>query len=105
MGSRAMTQVKEETLEKVKGLTEEPGYYKVIFINDDLTPMEFVVDVLQKIFKHDRQSAEAITMNIHTEGSAIVGIYSYEIAEQKGVETTVLARNNGFPRVVKIEKE
>jgi ATP-dependent Clp protease adaptor protein ClpS len=105
MGSRAMTQVKEETLEKVKGLTEEPGYYKVIFINDDLTPMEFVVDVLQKIFKHDRQSAEAITMNIHTEGSAIVGIYSYEIAEQKGVETTVLARNNGFPLVVKIEKE
>jgi len=100
-----MTQVKEETLEKVKGLTEEPGYYKVIFINDDLTPMEFVVDVLQKIFKHDRQSAEAITMNIHTEGSAIVGIYSYEIAEQKGVETTVLARNNGFPLVVKIEKE
>lgn len=100
-----MTQVKEETLEKVKGLTEEPGHYKVIFINDDLTPMDFVVEVLQKIFKHDRQTAEAITMNIHTEGSAVVGIYSYEIAEQKGVETTVLARNNGFPLVVKIEKE
>ena len=53
----------------------------------------------------DQETANSITINVHNEGSAVVGIYSFEIAEQKGVETTILARNNGFPLVVKIEKE
>jgi ATP-dependent Clp protease adaptor protein ClpS len=105
METSKMTQVEHTTLEQTKNLIDEPGFYKVIFVNDDVTPMEFVIDVLQKIFKHDQDSAGVITMNVHTDGSAVVGVYSFEIAEQKGVETTVLARNNGFPLVVKIEKE
>ena len=105
METPKLTQVNYTTLEKTKHLIEEPGHYKVIFVNDDVTPMEFVIDVLQKIFKHDQEAAGAITLNVHTDGSAVVGVYSFEIAEHKGVETTVLARNNGFPLVVKIEKE
>lgn len=91
--------------EKTKNIIEDPGFYKVIFLNDNVTPMEFVVDVLQNIFKHDHDTASTITMTIHNEGSSVVGVYTYEIAEQKGVETTVLARNSGFPLQVKIEKE
>ena len=105
METSKMTQVDHTTLEKTKNLIEEPGRHKVIFVNDNVTPMEFVIDVLQNIFKHDQHTAGTITLNVHNEGSAVVGVYSFEIAEQKGVETTVLARNNGFPLVVKIEKE
>ena len=100
-----MANIETSVEEKTKNIIEEPGFYKVIFLNDDVTPMEFVIDVLQNIFKHDPESAKTITLTIHNEGSSVVGIYSYEIAEQKGVETTVLARNSGFPLQVKIEKE
>jgi len=105
MGTRRMANIETSVEEKTKSIIEEPGFYKVIFLNDDVTPMEFVIDVLQNIFKHDHESAKTITLTIHNEGSSVVGIYSYEIAEQKGVETTVLARNSGFPLQVKIEKE
>jgi ATP-dependent Clp protease adaptor protein ClpS len=105
MGPTNMIKVEQDTLEKTDKLVEEPGNYKVIFINDEITPMDFVIEILQRIFKHDRLVSESLTMSIHTDGSAVVGVYSFEIAEQKGVESTVLARNNGFPLVIKIEKE
>jgi len=100
-----MTTVDPVAIEKTKLDIEEPGFYKVVFINDDITPMEFVIEVLQKIFKHDLETSQKIMMTVHSEGSAIAGVYSYEIAEQKGVETTVQARNNGFPLQVKVEKQ
>ena len=100
-----MDQIEHDTLEKTNKLEEEPGKYKVIFLNDEVTPMEFVIEVLQRVFKHDRGTSEVLTMSVHHEGSAVVGVYSFEIAEQRGVEATVLARNNGFPLQVKIEKE
>ena len=100
-----MTIAEPVAIEKTKLDVEEPGFYKVIFINDDVTPMEFVVELLQKIFKHDLESAQKVMLTVHTEGSAIAGVYSYEIAEQKGVESTVLARNNGFPLQIKVEKQ
>lgn len=100
-----MIQVDGDVLEEVKITTEEPGHYKVIFLNDDITPMDFVIEVLQKIFKHDRSTSHNLTLTVHTDGSAVVGVYSFEIAEQKGIETTMLARNNNFPLIVKIEKE
>lgn len=100
-----MTIAEPIAVEKTKLNIEEPGFYKVIFINDEVTPMEFVIEVLQKIFKHDLETSQKIMLTVHTEGSAIAGVYSYEIAEQKGVETTVLARNNGFPLQVKVEKQ
>lgn len=100
-----MTNVDYAADEKTKTTIEEPGLYKVIFLNDDLTPMDFVVDLLQKIFKHTVDTAQQIMLTVHTDGSAVVGIYAYEIAEQKGVEATMLARSAGFPLQVKIEKE
>ena len=100
-----MAIVESSADEKTKAVFEEPGFYKVIFLNDDVTPMEFVIEICQKIFKHDANTAANITMTIHHEGAAVVGVYSYEIAEQKGIETTVQARNNGFPLQVKIERE
>jgi len=105
MVKNQMTVADPVAIEKTKLDIEEPGFYKVILINDDVTPMEFVIEILQKIFKHDIEAAQQIMLTVHTEGSAIAGVYSYEIAEQKGVESTVLARNNGFPLQVKVEKQ
>lgn len=91
--------------EKIKKKVKEPNLFKVIFLNDDKTPMDFVVSLLVELFKHSEKTAYAITMKIHEEGSGVVGIYSYEIAEQKSIEATVLSRDNGFPLRVKVEEE
>ena len=91
--------------EKIKQKIEEPKRWKVIFLNDDHTPMEFVVGVLSEVFKHSQETAKQITMEIHTSGSGIAGVYSFEIAEIKAVETTNLARQNGFPLQTKMEEE
>lgn len=81
----------------------EPSKYKVLFLNDDHTPMEFVIDVLTNIFDHDLTTSKEITIEIHTKGSGIAGIYPYEIAEQKSIETTHLARQAGYPLNVKLD--
>jgi ATP-dependent Clp protease adaptor protein ClpS len=65
--------------------------------------MEFVVQTLVEIFNHSPEEAQAVTMKIHEEGSGTAAILPYEMAEQKGVEVTQLARNNGFPLQVKLE--
>ena len=82
-----------------------PGLYKVIIQNDDHTPMDFVIALLMHIFKHSESSAKDITMQVHNEGSGVAGVYPYEIAEQKGVESTMLARQNGWPLVIRVEEE
>lgn len=91
--------------EKIKKETELPRRYKVIVLNDDQTPMEWVISILTEIFKHTQSKAQELTLAIHSDGSAIAGIYSYEIAEQKSVEATMLSRNNGFPLAFKLEVE
>ena len=83
----------------------EPVRYNVIYINDEITTQEFVIETLVIIFNYDHIAAEEMTMKVHTDGSAVVATMSYEMAEQKGVEVTQLARNNGFPLVVKLEPE
>jgi ATP-dependent Clp protease adaptor protein ClpS len=82
-----------------------PGKFKVIVCNDDQTPMDFVIAMLMHVFHHDEAKAKQITMQIHHEGSGIAGIYSHEVAEQKGIEGTLLARQNGWPLAIKIEEE
>jgi|TARA_B110000438_G_scaffold26985_1_gene25787 ATP-dependent Clp protease adaptor protein ClpS len=91
--------------EKITQKIDEPNLYKVIFLNDNATPMEFVIEVLMTIFKHSETTARDITVKIHEEGSAVVGLYTFEIAEQKGVEATNLSRSHGFPLQIKVEKE
>jgi len=81
----------------------EPPMYKVIYINDDQTTMEFVVRSLIEHFSYTDTTAENITTSIHEDGSAVVAVLPYEIAEQKGIEVTLDARAEGFPLQVKIE--
>jgi ATP-dependent Clp protease adaptor protein ClpS len=83
----------------------EPPQFRVIYINDEQTTKEFVVETLKVIFNYDEGAAEALTMRVHEEGSAVVAVLPYEMAEQKGIEVTLLARNNGFPLQVKIEAD
>jgi ATP-dependent Clp protease adaptor protein ClpS len=91
--------------EKVKLEIVEPKKWKVIFLNDNHTPMEFVITVLVEIYKHTIETAQDITLQIHESGSGIAGTYTFEIAEIKAVETTNLARAQGFPLQLKLEEE
>jgi len=90
---------------KPKADIPEPIRFHVIYINDEITTQEFVVETLVAIFNYERMAAEEMTLRIHSEGSAVVATLPYEMAEQKGVEVTLLARNNGFPLSVKLEPE
>lgn len=81
----------------------EPPDYKVIYINDNVTTQEFVVGSLVEHFRYTADVAENITMDIHVNGSAVVAILPYEIAEQKGTEVTLEARQQGYPLQVKLE--
>jgi len=67
--------------------------------------MDFVIDVLVKVFRHSQDTAKNLTMQVHQEGSAIVGVYSFELAEQKSIEATTLSRQQGFPLQIRVEKE
>jgi ATP-dependent Clp protease adaptor protein ClpS len=91
--------------EKIGQTVKEPSKYRVVFHNDDRTPMEFVVELLMTIFKHTQVTAEELTLKVHNEGTATVGVYAYEIAESKGVEATTLSRANGFPLVITVEED
>jgi len=89
--------------EKVQQIVLEPEPVKVIVLNDDVTPVDFVVELLMKVFKHTEESAKEITIKIHTEGSGVVGSYSYEIAEQKTKEAIEESRSRGFPLQIRME--
>jgi ATP-dependent Clp protease adaptor protein ClpS len=91
--------------EKIKVSITEPKQWKVIILNDDATPMDFVISVLVGIFKHDPTSAEHIMLQVHETGSGIAGVYSFEIAEVKAVEATNEARAGGHPLQIKLEEE
>jgi len=91
--------------EKIEQTVKEPSKYRVVFHNDDHTPMEFVVELLMTVFKHSSVTAEELTLKIHSEGTATVGVYTYEIAESKGVEATTLSRSHGFPLVITVEED
>lgn len=81
-----------------------PNLYNVIYINDEVTTVEFVIQSLVNIFNHDYQTAAAITEAVHETGSGVAATLPYEIAEQKGVEATQLARANNYPLVIKLEE-
>jgi ATP-dependent Clp protease adaptor protein ClpS len=100
-----MADAATEQKRAVKTRIIEPKKFKVIFLNDDKTPMDFVIDVLMNLFSHNEVASQELTIKIHTEGSAVVGVFPYEVAEQKGIETTHLARAAGYPLAVKIESE
>jgi len=84
---------------------KEPPLFKIIYMNDDVTSMEFVITSLIEYFKYNPDTASVITQNIHEKGSAVVAVLPYELAEQKGIEVTLDARSQGFPLQVKVEAE
>lgn len=90
--------------ESIKIVIQEPGKYNVIFLNDNHTPMDFVIEILKQIFKHSQETAEKIMLEVHEKGSGIAGTYTYEIAEQKTTEATLCARQQGFPLGIQIEQ-
>ena len=85
--------------------TKKPSMYKVIMLNDDYTPMEFVVHVLQKFFGRSSGEATQIMLNVHQRGVGVCGIYSFEIAESKAQKTIDYARKNDHPLQLQLEKE
>ena len=97
------TDIKTREAIKVDTSLTPPVDYNVIYVNDEVTTKDFVVETLVLIFNHDSERAEELTQRVHVDGSAVVATLPYEIAEQKGVEVTLLARNNGFPLGVKLE--
>lgn len=101
--SNTSAEVKSEI--KVRNDISEPGMFKIIYLNDNKTTMDFVIDSLVEIFDYSPITAEKITVDIHEDGSAVVAVMPYEMAEQKGIEVTVSARANGFPLQIKLEPE
>ncbi len=90
---------------KTKPKTKRPSLYKVLMLNDDYTPMEFVVYVLQRFFNMSHDRAFEIMLTVHNKGVAIVGVYPFEIAETKVTQVMDCARSNQHPLQCTMEKE
>ena len=100
-----MAQSDTRTRIKPSEAVKEPPMFRVVYLNDNTTSMEFVVESLVEYFEYTPETAEQITIDIHEEGSACVAVLPYEIAEQKGVEVTMLARAQSYPLQIKLEPE
>ncbi len=84
---------------------EEPKKYKVFLLNDDYSTMDFVIDVLIKVFRKSQDEATKIMLNIHNKGKELCGVYTHEIASTKVAQVKVLAREKGFPLKAIMEEE
>ena len=83
---------------------KKPPLYRVILLNDDYTPMEFVVDILQSVFGMERNQATRVMLEVHTKGKGVCGVYSYEIAETKVAQVTTIAQQQQHPLLCTMEE-
>ncbi len=90
---------------KTRTQTKKPAMYKVLLLNDDYTPMEFVVHILERFFNKNRQESTDIMMHVHRRGVGICGIFTYEVAETKVAQVMDFARANEQPLQCTMEKE
>ena len=90
----------EESRPKLK----EPPLYRVVLINDDYTPMEFVVDILQSIFGMERTRATQVMLEVHTKGKGVCGVYNFEIAETKVAQVMSVAQQHQHPLLCEMEE-
>jgi len=90
-------QLGADILEETETQLIEPKMYKVILLNDDYTPMDFVIEVLQKFFDMDEQKATQIMLHVHTRGQGLCGIFTHEVAETKTAQVNEYARDNEHP--------
>lgn len=100
-----MTQTETKSRTRTQEMVQEPPRFKVIYINDNQTSIEFVIESLMEYFDYTAETAAQITVDIHETGSAVVAVLPYEIAEQKGIEVTVNARAQSYPLQIKLEPE
>ena len=104
-GSKQDDDGKTDLVTKTKPKTKKPNLYKVLILNDDYTPMEFVVFVLERFFNKGREEATRIMLHVHHKGVGICGVYTYEIAETKVAQVMDMARQHGHPLQCTMEKE
>jgi len=91
-------------LEEAKPKLKEPSMYKVFLLNDDYTPMEFVVKLLEKLFGMDREKATRIMLQVHSQGKGVCGVYTYEIAETKVAQVSEYAQRHQHPLMCSMEE-
>src|SRR5512135_3461085 len=91
-------------VEEARPQVKQPPLYQVVLLNDDYTPMEFVVDVLEKFFTLDRPTATRIMLEVHTKGKGVCGVFTYEIAETKVAQVTTYARDHQHPLMCTLEE-
>lgn len=91
-------------VKEAKPKLKRPPLYRVVLINDDYTPMEFVVEVLETVFGMERDKATRVMLEVHTKGKGICGIYSYEIAETKVAQVTSIAQQQQHPLLCTMEE-
>mgnify|MGYP001595335570 FL=1 len=91
-----------ETRDKVELVY--PHRYNVLLLNDDYTPMDFVIQLLVEVYNRTLDEATAVTMKVHEDGQGIAGTYSHEVAEQKQQESLMISRHNGHPLKIVLEK-
>ena len=89
----------------IKPKTKIPPLYRVLMMNDDYTPMEFVIEVLEKFFQKNREEATQIMLHVHQRGVGVCGIYTYDLAETKAMQVMNYARRYEHPLQVQLEKE
>jgi len=97
--------VKARPRQRPRPATERPPRYKVLIHNDDYTTMEFVVEVLQGVFRKPHEEAVRIMLNVHRKGIGVCGVYTYDVAETKVETVTKLARDRGFPLKCTMEED
>jgi ATP-dependent Clp protease adaptor protein ClpS len=90
---------------QTRAKTKRPSMYKVLMLNDDYTPMEFVVHVLERFFSKTREEATQVMLHVHRRGVGVCGVYTYEVAETKVNQVTEFARRNQHPLRCTLEKE
>lgn len=94
-----------ELATKTRVRTKKPSMYRVLILNDDYTPMEFVVLILERFFQKSREQATRIMLHVHQKGVGVCGVYTYEVAETKVAQVMDLARRNEHPLQCTMEKE
>ncbi|MGB5261230.1 MAG: ATP-dependent Clp protease adapter ClpS [Gammaproteobacteria bacterium] len=91
-------------LEEAKPKLKEPSLYKVFLLNDDYTPMEFVVSLLEKLFGMDREKATRVMLQVHSQGKGVCGVYTYEIAETKVAQVSEYVQQHQHPLLCSMEE-
>ena len=91
-------------VEEAEPKLKRPPLYQVVLLNDDYTPMEFVVDVLERFFRMDRNTATRVMLEVHTRGKGVCGVFTYEIAETKVAQVTTYSRDNQHPLMCTLEE-